>query len=316
MWANLGSILLGTLLLVLGTDSLSQGVSGLLARNSDEAYPAALGGSVAAAVLAPLAILVAALAMAQPDLALGGLVGAALAQLALLLGLAALAAPLMVRPQALNWINPALPVAIVLAWVLGLDQVYSRVDGALLVTAFVAVLVLLLRFAARERAAMRSLFEPVTRRFGLSMLLLRLLVGGVLTGLGAWRLVVGSVDMAQMLVINPLIAGLLVLGPASALGGLPTARSAARRGNGDFALGQGLFGALACVLLLLGALALWHPLSVPASLVRIEWPIVGALAVAVYPMMRSDGTLSAREGGVLLGSFAVFVLVEIGLTRI
>ena len=316
MWADLGSILLGTLLLMLGTDSLSHGVSGLLARNSDEAYPAALGGTVVAAVLAPLAILVAALAMAQPDLALGGLVGAALAQLALLLGLAALVAPLMVRPQALNWINPALPVAVVLAWVLGLDHAYSRVGGAVLVVAFVAVLVLLLRFAVRERAAVRSLFEPAPTRFGLPMLLLRLLVGAVLAGLGAWRLVVGSVDLAQMLVLNPLIAGLLVLGPASALGGLPTALFAARRGRGDFAIGQGLFGALACVLLLLGVLALCQPLAVPASLLRIEWPVVCALAVAVYPMMRSDGALSAREGGVLLGSYALFVLAEIWLTRL
>ena len=122
MWADLGSILLGTVVLMLGTDSLTHGVSGLLARKSNEAYPVALAATLAAAVVPALAILVAALAVAQHELALGGLVGAAIAQSGLLLGLAALVAPLPVRPKALNWINPALPLAIVLAWGLGLER--------------------------------------------------------------------------------------------------------------------------------------------------------------------------------------------------
>ncbi len=38
MWADTGSILLGSVLLVFGTDSLAQGVSGLLVRKAEQAW--------------------------------------------------------------------------------------------------------------------------------------------------------------------------------------------------------------------------------------------------------------------------------------
>jgi cation:H+ antiporter len=91
---------------------------------------------------------------------------------------------------------------------------------------------------------------------------------------------------------------------------------AARRGRSDFALGQGLIGALGSILLLTGGLALWQPLAAAESLSRIELPVLAALAVALYPMMRSDGALSRREGAVLLITYMTWVLGEAWLTAL
>ena len=146
------------------------------------------------------------------------------------------------------------------------------------------------------------------------MLLLRLVLGLALLGLGSWRLVVGGSAFATDLNWNPLIAGLILLGPAIALAGAPSALLAARRGHGDLAVGQAFSGTLAALLLLLGGLAIWQPLAASPSLIRVEIPGVLALAAAVYPMMRSDGALSRREGGVLLAAYLLFVVVEIWLT--
>lgn len=314
MWTDSGTILLGIVLMLLGTDSLAHSVSGLIARKPDQPWLAAMG-SAGVAALAPLAALVAAaLLLDHVDLALGAAFGGAIAQLGLSLGVAALSAPLLARLKALVWINPALIGAVVLVWGLGFDHDYSRFDGGIMLLAFIVLGGLVVRGIWRDRITSQALFEPAARTFSTSLLLLRLLVGVALIGLGAWRLLAGTTGLAGSLALNPLIAGLLVLGPASALAGTPTAVMAARRGRGDFAFGQAFFAAIAAILLMLGGLVIVHPLTIPASIGRFELPVLFTLAVAVYPMMRSDGELSRREGGLLLLAWFAFFATELWLT--
>jgi len=315
MWAEFGNILLGAVLLLFGTDSLGNGIAGLSARRTTESHAVAWAGALAAAVVPALAVIVAAVIFDKPELAVGSMFGASIAQLGLLLGLAALVAPLLSRLRSLAWLNAALLVAILLVAVLSIDPLYSRLDGAILLVAFIVATVLFLRVVGTERLAARTLFAQAPRQFGVPMLMLRVLLGLALLGLGSWRLVIGGSAVAVGLNWNPLIAGLILLGPAIALAGAPAALSAARRGYGDLAVGQTFFGALAALLLLLGGLAAWHPLAASPSLIRVEIPGLLALAAAVYPMMRSDGALSRREGGVLLTAYLLFVVVEIWLTH-
>jgi cation:H+ antiporter len=314
MWADVGTLLLGSVLLLFGTDSLVNGVSGLLARRVGESYLFSLAGAMVAGLAPLLAVVVAGLLSEQADLVLGGIIGSAIAELGLLLGLSALTAPLLARLKVFAWINPVLVASVLLVWALGTDHAYAAVDGGILVAAFVLVAVLITRAVSRERVAAKVLFEQRPPTFAPGLLLLRTLAGVLLLGLGAWRLLVGGSGLAAVLVVNPLIVGLLVLGPASVLAGAPTAVMAARRGRGDFALGQALFGAMSAILLVLGALALIHPLAIPASMIRLELPVLLTLAVAVYPMIRSDGELSSREGALLMLAYLAFVATEIWLT--
>jgi cation:H+ antiporter len=140
------------------------------------------------------------------------------------------------------------------------------------------------------------------------------LLGALLLGLGSWRLVMGGSALASHLAWNPLIVGMLVLGLALALAGLPNALASARRGHGEFALGQALYASMASLLFLLGAVLLWQPMASVPSLMRFELPALFALAAATYPMMRSDGALSGREGGILLAAWLLFVAAELWLT--
>lgn len=313
MWADSATILLGTVLLLFGNDSLVNGVSGLVARRVGESYLVSMAAACTAALVPLIALVAAALTLDTTDLALGGLLGASIAQLGLLLGLAALLAPLLARLKVFALVNPALIAAVVLVWALGFDHALSALDGGILLLAFVVVVVVIARGIARERSAAKLMFDEPPPNFAPLLLLLRLVVGAVLLALGAWRLVDGSSGLAAGMNLNPLIIGLLVAGPACALSGAPTALLAARRGRGDFALGQALLGALSAILLVLGGLALIHPMALPASMAWLELPVLFAMALAVYPMMRSDGALSSREGGVLLLAWLAFIAIEIGL---
>jgi cation:H+ antiporter len=90
---------------------------------------------------------------------------------------------------------------------------------------------------------------------------------------------------------------------------------AARRGQGDFAIGHAFGAVLGSVLLAAGILALWQPVGVARSLQHIEIPALVALAVAIYPMMRSDGELSRREGMILVAAYALFLIGEAWMTH-
>lgn len=307
---EVGLFVLGAVLLLLGTDSLAKGVAALLARRQSAGYAfafsaSALNALIPAALVAGIAIYVGA-----RDLALGGIVGGAIAQLGLVLGLAAVVAPLRVRLAAFGWVNPLLLAAIVLVGVLGLDHQLSALDGGILVAAFIVAAILVGRAASRERVAARALFDVSARTLAPGLVVLRVLVGAGLAGYGAWVLVHAGIRLAGAAHWNTLIIGLVALGAVTALASAPSALGVARRGEGDFAVGQALLGALCNVLLLLGVLALWHPLALPPSLLRFELPAMFALALAIYPMMRSDGELSRREGSVLLVAYALFVGAE------
>lgn len=314
MWIDIGNIALGVLMLLLGADSFAHGVAGWAARCSKDALAIAWASTLAAALMPGVALIIATHCMQQPDLALGALVGSSIASLGVTLALAAIAAPLLARLKSLTLLNLALLGAVVLVWVLGIDATYSRVDGGILLAAFVLVAALFLGSVRRERAAARPLFERSWREFSAGTLVVRLLLGAVLLGLGSWRLVLGGSALSGHLGWNPLIVGMLVLGLALALAGLPNAIAASRRGHGEFALGQSLYAAMASLLFLLGALLLWQPLGSVPSLMRFELPALFALAAATYPMMRSDGSLSGREGGVLLVAWLLFVATELWLT--
>lgn len=313
MWADAGNILLGLACLLLGTDSLANGLAGMWVRRQPLAQSAALVAAASAAVFPILALVLAAVLMSERDLALGGIIGGGLAQPGLLLALAAMVAPLLARMDALNWINPILLVAVVLVIALGYDGTLSTFDGGILLAAGFVAVALVTRVASRGRVPGQENADA-PRVFGWPILLTRLLIGAALLGLGAWRLILGGSGLASALTINPMIFGLLIAGPASVLAGAPTAVLAARRGRGELALGQALFGASANLLLVLGALALYQPVAISPSLIRFELPALFALAMAVYPMMRSDGELSRREGWILLASYVLIIAVELWLT--
>ena len=140
------------------------------------------------------------------------------------------------------------------------------------------------------------------------------IVAVVAIGFAVW-LVQGSLALATHCAVSPLVIGLTGLGGATALASVPPTVTAARRNQGDFAIGHAFGAVIGSVLLLTGLLALWQPVGAARSLQHIEIPALIVLAVAIYPMMRSDGELSRREGVILVAAYALFLIGEAWLTH-
>jgi cation:H+ antiporter len=316
MLAQVGSFVLGALLLVLASDSLVRGVSGLALRSGFGGYAVGLASTAFGALIPALAVTLAAGYARQPELALGGLVGGSIAQMGLVLGICALAAPLRARLKLFGWANPALIASVVLFWLLSLDAKFGVIDGVILIAAYLVVTVLVIRAARSESADVRNELASAT---GTWMLVwrdgARVVIGVVALPFAAVWLVQGSLAFAAHCAVSPLVVGLTALGGATALASVLPTVTAARRNQGDFAIGHAFGAVIGALLLLAGGLALWQAVGVARSLQHIEIPALIALVAAIYPMMRSDGELSRREGVILLAAYAVFLILEAWLTK-
>jgi len=312
MFEAIGFFVLGLILLALGGDSIIKGASGLAQRLGASPFMTGLLLVAFGTSLPELAVNAHAIFSGNPALALGNAVGSNVVNVGLTLGAAAVAAPLLVRWRALAPLLLCLVLATIAIIGAGLDGVLSRIEGVLLLVAFVGVLMACLARSRREQPELQETFAGVTRTStDLVQNLLRFVIAIALLYFGA-RWVVGSATViGNGLGMAPLLTGLLVVAIGTALPEVAAAVAAARRGQGDLVVGHVIGSSVFNLLVILGGMAAVRGVPIPASFVRFELPAALVFALMLYPMLRGDFSVSRREGGVLLLAFFGWVVFEL-----
>jgi cation:H+ antiporter len=314
MLEALGFFALGLVLLALGGDSIVKGASGLAQKLGASPFVAGLLLVAFGTSIPELFVNARAYVTGAQDLALGNAVGSNIVNFGLTLGLAAIAAPLLVRMRLLSSLLVLLVVATLAMIVFGLDGVISRVEGVVLLLAFVAMVAFMLARSGRESLEVRdSLAAFAATRSVLWMNLLRFVVASALLYFGA-KLVVQSAPMiGANWGLSPLLVGLLPIAIGTALPEVAAAIAAARRGQGDMVVGHVIGSSLFNLLVVVGGMAALRPLPLPASFVRLELPAAIAFALVLYPMLRGDLRISKSEGVILFAAFLGFVGLQLWL---
>lgn len=309
-----GYFALGLVLLALGGDSIVKGASGLAQRFGASPFVAGLLLIAFGTSLPELAVNARAVWVGAQELALGNAVGSNIVNLGLTLGVAALVAPVVVRMRMLSPLLVLLGLASLALIVFGLDGVVSRVEGMVLLLGFAAVLAFLLARASREDARVRTDVEAfaVTHTV-LWMNLLRFAVAAALLYYGARFVLQGAPLIGAQWGLSPLLTGLLPVAIGTALPEVAAAVMAARRGQGDMVAGHVIGSSLFNLLVVVGGMAAFRPMPLPASFVRLELPAAIAFVLVLYPMLRGDLRISRLEGGLLLAAFVGWVVLEVAL---
>ncbi|PPJ41483.1 MULTISPECIES: calcium/sodium antiporter [unclassified Pseudoxanthomonas] len=309
-----GYFALGLVLLALGGDSIVKGASGLAQRVGASPFIAGLLLIAFGTSLPELAVNARAMWVGSQELALGNAVGSNIVNLGLTLGLAAVIAPVVVRMRLLSPVLVLLAIATLALIVFGLDGMVSRIEGMVLLLAFVAMVAFLLARARSEDAAVRAEIEAyASTRTDLWMNLLRFVVAAVLLYYGARFVVQGAPVIGAHWGLSPLLTGLLPVAIGTALPEIAAAAMAARRGQGDMVAGHVIGSSLFNLLVVVGGMAAFRPLPLPESFVRLELPAAIAFVIVLYPMLRGDLRISRREGAFLLIAFFGWLVLEIAL---
>ena len=306
------SLLFGLLLLLLGGDSIVKGASGLAQRLKLSPFVTGMFLVAFATSIPELAVNTRAYFTGSQSLALGNAVGSNIVNFGLTLGAAALVAPLTVRWRALAPLLLCLMVATVAMIALSYDGVFSRIEGAIFLAAFVAVLAFaMVRSRSESPEVKQELAEFEATSASLGRNAIRFAIGAVALYYGAFYVVKHAPILGQALGMTPLLSGLLIVAIGTALPEVVTAVMAARRGQGDIVAGHVVGSSVFNLLVVVGGMAALRDVPIPASFVRFELPAALAFSLLLYPMLRRDLHISRGEGAVLLFALIGWVAFEL-----
>ncbi len=303
----------GIVLLALGGDSLVKAAAGLARRTGVSPFSMGLVLVAFATSVPELAVNLRAMAIGDHALALGNAVGSNITNFGLTLGAAALCAPLLIRWKALPSLLVCLVVGTLATILLAQDGRLTRLDGAVLLLSFAAVLGFAWVFGRRQPELRGEFAGFAETRAVPSLHLARLLVALALLWFGAKWVVQGALDLRPFLGMDSLLVGLLPVAIGTALPEVAAAIAAARRGQGDLVAGHVIGSSLVNLMLVIGGMALVRDVPVPASFVRLELPAALVFAALLLPMLRGGLQISRAEGAVLVLGFAGWVGLELGL---
>jgi len=249
------------------------------------------------------------------DIALGNVVGSNIFNVLFILGLSSLIVPLAVSSQLIRWDVPVMIGVSIAVPVLAWDGSTGRVDGVLLVTGLLLYTFWCIRQSRRENAEVQVEFAQAAPAVdgGAAKLVLQvvwIVLGLVLLGFGSRQLVGGAVTFADYLGVSELVMGLTIVAAGTSLPELLTSIVAACRGERDIAVGNVVGSNIFNVLGVLGVASVVAPqgVSVSDAAMRLDIPVMIAVAVACLPIFLTGHRISRWEGGLFFFYYLAYTL--------
>jgi cation:H+ antiporter len=144
--------------------------------------------------------------------------------------------------------------------------------------------------------------------------ILQFVAGLVLLVVGAEVLVRGASSLALAVGISPLVVGLTVVAFGTSSPELAVSVSAVRSGKSDIAIGNVVGSNIMNILLILGLCSMVGALLIKWRLIRLEVPLMIALSVLLWVLVR-DGRLARWESGLLVLGLVAYTVWAIRASR-
>lgn len=312
MLANIGFIVSGLLLLVWGADRFVHGASAT-ARNLGVA-PLLIGLTVVAFATSAPEIVVSVLAASrgEPDLAIGNAIGSNTANIGLVLGTIALLRPIELTSATLRREMPALLAVSLLTVTLFLDTYLSRVDGFVLLTGLVIVMVWLTRLGLRSAQTDPLLVDyeaEIPKDVSMPMAIVWLVVGLVMLLVGAELVVEGAIGIARDMGVSEIVIGITLVALGTSVPELAVSVVSAIKGEYGLAIGNVVGSNIFNSLAVIGSAAAIEPAALAPSVLSLHIFVMSGFTLVLFAMTYEydgKGRINRLEGGALLGAFIAY----------
>lgn len=312
MLGNILLVIAGLVLLMWGADRFVHGAAAS-ARNLGVA-PLMIGLTIVAFATSAPEILVSVVAAVekQPGLAVGNAIGSNIVNIGLVLGLTAIVRPIQIESETLRREMPALLAVTLLTVSLFLDTYLSRMDGMVMLTALVIVMVWLARLGMRSSAS-----DPISRDFeaeiptdvSMKMAVIWLIVGLGTLLIGAELLVNGAIGIATLIGVSEVVIGILVVALGTSLPELAVSLASALKGEYGLAIGNIVGSNIFNLLAVIGVAATIEPTALPPTVLSLHIFVMVAFTLVLFAMTydyNDHSDLSRLEGLALLGAFIAY----------
>ena len=249
-------------------------------------------------------------------LALGNAIGSNITNIALILGLTAILSPIAVSSTVLQRELPYLILLTALsAFLLYQDQdsALSRIDGYLLIGAFMVLMAWSVRAGLRgendplAKGVEKGLKAPINRKVAI----MYTLAGLIFLIIASHILIWGGVEIATAFDISDLVIGLTVVAIGTSLPELAASISAVRKNEHELALGNVIGSNLFNATMVIGISRLISPAAVEADLLSRDLPVLGILTLALFMLCfgfkgPDSGRINRIEGILLLLAYICY----------
>jgi cation:H+ antiporter len=302
----------GLVLLIWGADRFVHGAAST-ARNLG-VQPLMIGLTIVAFATSAPEILVSvdASLRGEPGLAFGNAIGSNIVNIGLVLGAVALVRPIQLRSATLRREMPALLAVSLLTVSLFLDSYLSRVDGIVMLTGLVIVMIWLARLGLRsapEDPIFQDYEAEIPMDVSMRTALLWLAVGLATLLLGAHMLVEGSLNIAVQLGISQVVIGILLVAFGTSLPELAVSLVSALKGEYGLAIGNIVGSNIFNLLAVIGVAATIAPSPMAPTVLSLHIFVMVAFTLVLFAMTYDydgEGELSRIEGAALLIAFIAY----------
>jgi cation:H+ antiporter len=313
MPGSFAELIVGLLLLIWGADRLVYGAAAT-ARNLGVA-PLLIGLTIVAFATSAPEVLVSIVAAfrGETDLAVGNAIGSNIANIGLVLGTVALIRPIEMTSATLRREMPALLAVTLLTVSLFLDTRLSRVDGLVLLTGLIIVMIWLTRLGFRSSASDPMSVEydaEIPLHVNMRMAIFWLVIGLASLLVGAELLVDAAINIAHALGVTELVIGIVLVALATSLPELAVSMVSALKGEYGLALGTIVGSNIFNMLAVIGVAAVIEPAELPQSVLSLHIFVLVAFTLALFAMTYDydgKGHISRLEGGALLAAYLAFI---------
>jgi cation:H+ antiporter len=323
-------LILGLAILLGGADILVRGVSSLA--HALGVPPLVIGLTVVAfgTSTPELVISVLAALRGETGLTFGNIVGANTANIGLVLAIAAIVRPFVVEVSMITREIPMMLLGVASMFFLAMDgwlggrgfghgDVLERGDGIMLLLLFGVFLYYTITDALRRRSGIAR--DPLVEEVRESKAIPRgraiwkdvlLLVGGLVgVAIGGQLAVGAAVELAAQMGVPQHIIALTVVAWGTTLPELATGIIAARRGQGDIAIGNVVGSVIYNLLCVGGIVATINPIPLPPG-GYVDLLFMAALAAILLPLsIRGPRRITRGEGSALLFCYLAYTVARL-----
>jgi len=312
MIGNIAEVVVGLTLLIWGADRFVHGAAAM-ARNLGVA-PLMIGLTIVSLATSAPEILVSVVAAlrGETDLAVGNAIGSNIANIGLVLGVVALIRPIELKSATLRREMPALLAVSLLTVALFLDSSLNRIDGFVLLTGLVIVIIWLVRLGLRSSATdpLQADFEAeIPRDIKMWVAVIWLIVGVATLMFGAELLVDGAIEIARAVGVSEVVIGITLVALATSLPELAVSAVSAIRGEYGLAIGNIVGSNIFNLLAVVGIAAAIHPAVLPPTVLSLHIFVMVAFTLVLFAMTYEydgRGAISRFEGIMLVAAYLAF----------
>ncbi|HEY8401459.1 MAG TPA: calcium/sodium antiporter [Cytophagaceae bacterium] len=308
----------GLILIILGAELLLRGASSIAAMLGVK--PIIIGLTVVSVgtSMPELAVGITAVAEGQSSLMVGNIAGTNILNILFILGLSAAIRPLPLQLMSIRLDVPIMIASALTLILISLNGTISRLEGGILVLAFIVYTIVLVRMSKNESAEIK---EEYAEEFDAKVLVkkitpgawivnsLLLITGIALTILGADLLVDGAASIAQSMGVSEAVIGLTIVAIGTSAPELATTIVATIKNDRDVAVGNLIGSSISNILFILGLTCAVAPneVNVGEDILWIDLPLAAGVAIACYPVFRSDRMVSRREGTTFVVLYLIYL---------